>query len=71
MKLILWAATEEVAFKVEVEVITVKEADVATEEYFMVDVDKEADIAEEVGKTQDIKGPDPMQEWYSITMAHR
>ena len=50
MKLILWAAEEEVAFKAEVEVITVEEVDVAAEEYFMVNVDEEADMAEEAGK---------------------
>ena len=37
----------------------------------MVDVDKEAGIAEEAGKTQDVKGPDPMSEWYSVTMTRR
>ena len=53
MKLILWAAAEEVAFKAEAEVVTAEEADVAAEEYFMVDVDKKADIAKEAGKNQD------------------
>ena len=51
MKLILWGVAEEVAFKAEAEVITVEEADVAAEEDFMVDVDEEADIAEDAGKT--------------------
>ena len=37
----------------------------------MVDVDKEADMAEETGKTRDINSPDPMPEWYSVTMARR
>ena len=60
MKLILWAASEEVAFKAEVEVITSEEADVAVELYFMVDVDEEADMAEKAGKTRDINGPYPM-----------
>ena len=60
MKLILWAAAEELAFKVKVEVIMAEEADVAEEEYFMVDVDKEADMVEKAGKTQYINGPDPM-----------
>ena len=50
MKLILWAATEEVAFKAEVQVITAEEADVTAKEDFMVDVDEEADMAEEAGK---------------------
>ena len=71
MKLILWAAEEEVAFKAEVEVITAEEVDVAAEEYFMVEVDKEADMEEEAGKTRDINGTDPMSEWYSVTMACR
>ena len=43
----------------------------AAKEYFMVDVDKEADIAEETGKTQDINGPYPMPEWYSLMMLRR
>ena len=60
MKLILWAAVEEVAFKEEVEVITAEEADVDAEEAFMVDVDKEANMTEEAGKNRDINGPDPM-----------
>ena len=60
MKFILWAAAEEVALKLDVEVITAEEADVATEEDFMVDVDKEADMAEEAGKNQDINGIDLM-----------
>ena len=68
---ILWEAEEEVAFKAEVEVITVEEADVAAEEYFMVEVDKESYIVEEAGKTWDINGLDPMPEWYSVTMACR
>ena len=71
MKLILWAAAEEVAFKAEAEVITMEEADVAVEEDFMVDVDEEAYMAEAEGKTQDINSPDPMPEWYSVTMACR
>ena len=45
--MILWAAVEEVAFKAEVEVIKVEEADVAPEEDFMVGVDEEADMEEE------------------------
>ena len=60
MKLILWVAAEEVAFKAEADVITAEELGVAVEEYFIVDMDKEADIAEEAGKTQDINGPYPM-----------
>ena len=60
MKLIIWEASEEVAFKAEVEDITSEDADVAVEEYFMVDVNEEADMAEEAGKNQDINGPDPM-----------
>ena len=60
MKLIIWAEAEEVASKAEAEVITVEEVDLAAEEYFMVDVDKEADMAEEEGKTRDINIPDPM-----------
>ena len=71
MKLILWAAAEEVTFKAEVEVITAEEADVAAEEYFMMDVDEEADMAEEAGKNWGINGPDPMPEWNSVTMARR
>ena len=43
----------------------------AAEEDFMVDVDEEADMVEESGKTQDINGPDPMPEWYSVTTACR
>ena len=43
----------------------------AAEEDFMVGVDKEADIAEELGKTRDIHSPYPMPEWYSVTMARR
>ena len=62
MKLILLEAAEEVAFKAEAEVITVEEADVAAKEDIMVDVDEEADTAEETGKTQDINIPDPMIE---------
>ena len=57
MKLILWAAAEEVAFKAETEVITGEEADMFAEKDFMVDVDKEADMEEEVGKSWDINGP--------------
>ena len=71
MKFILWAASEEVAFKAEVEDITVEEADVAMEEDFMVDVDKESNMAEEVVKAQYINGPDFMPEWCSVTMARR
>ena len=70
MKLILWAAAEAVTFKAEAEVIRSEEADLAAEKIFMVDVDKEADMAEEAGKTQDINGPDPMPEWYSVIMEH-
>ena len=40
-----------------------------TEEDFMVYVDKEANMAEELGKTRDIEGPDTMPEWYCVTMA--
>ena len=43
----------------------------ALEEYFMMDADEEADMAEEAGKTRDINGPYPMPEWYSVTMARR
>ena len=43
----------------------------AVEEDFMVDMDKETNVAEETGKTQDINSPDPMTEWYSVTMARR
>ena len=57
MKLILCAAADEVAFKAEAEVVIVEEAVVATEKCFMVDMDKEADMAEEAGKTQDINDP--------------
>ena len=71
MKLVLWVAAEEVASKADAEVITVEEADVAVEEDFMVDVDEEANMAEEAGKNQDINSPDPMPEWYSVTMACR
>ena len=60
MKLILWAVAEEVAFKAEIEVTKAEEADVAAEEDFMVDVDKEADMAEEAGKNWDINDPHPM-----------
>ena len=62
---------EEVAFKVEAELITAEESDVAAKEYFMVDVDEEADMAEEAGKTRYINSPDPMPEWYSVTMECR
>ena len=62
MKFILWAAAEDVDFKLEAEVITAEEADVAAEEDFMVDVDKEVYMAEEAGKTRDINSPDPMLE---------
>ena len=71
MKLILWAAEEEVAFKAEVEVITAEEVDVAAEEDFMVEVDEEADMEEEAGKTRDINGTDLMPECYIVTMACR
>ena len=71
MKLIIWAAEEEVSSKAEAEVVTVEEAYVAAEEDYMVDVDEEADMAEEAGKTQDINIPDPMPECYSVTMARR
>ena len=71
MKLILWAAAEEVAFKAEAEVITAEQADVATEEDLMVDVDEEDYMEEEAGKTQDINSPYPMPECYSLTMARR
>ena len=57
MKLILCAAADEVAFKAEAEVVIVEEAVVATEKCFMVDMDEEADMAEEAGKTQDINDP--------------
>ena len=43
----------------------------AAEEYFMVDVEEEANMEEEADKTQDINVPDPMPEWYSVTMARR
>ena len=43
----------------------------AAEEYFMVDVEEEAYMEEEAGKTRDINGPDLMPEWYSATMARR
>ena len=69
--MILWEAAEEVDFKAESEVITLEEADVAAEEYIMVDVDKEVNMAEEAGKTQDINSPYPMPEWYSVTMARK
>ena len=71
MKLILWSEAEEFAFKAEVEVIAAEEADVAAKKYFMVDMDEEADMEEEAGKTQDINGLDTMPEWYSVTMALR
>ena len=71
MKLVLWVATEEATFKAEAEVITAEEADVAAEEYFMVDVDKEADMAKEESKNGDIDGPDLMPEWYSVTLVRR
>ena len=47
------------------------EADVAAEEYFIVDVDEEATMIEEAGKTRNIDGPNPMPEWYSVTMARK
>ena len=68
---IMWAAAEEVAFEAELEVVTAEEAGVAAEEYFMVDVDDEANMAEEAGKTWYINSPDPMPEWYSLAMARR
>ena len=71
MKLILWTAAEEVASKSEAEVITVEEADVTAEEDFMVDVENKSKIAAEAGKNRDINSPDPIQEWYSVTMARR
>ena len=71
MKLILWETAEEVAFKAEAEVITAEEADVVAEEYFMVDMDEEADMVDESEKTRNINGPDLMPEWYSVTMARR
>ena len=43
----------------------------AAEEDFMMDVEEEADMVEEAGKTQDINGPDTMTEWYSVTMTRR
>ena len=46
-----------------------EEVDVSAEEYFMVEVEKDDDIADEAGKTQDINGPDPIPEWYSVMMA--
>ena len=63
MKLILWATVEEISFKAEADVVTAEEADVVAEEDLMVDVNKEADMAEEAGKTWDINGPDPIPEW--------
>ena len=69
MKLILLAAEDEVASNADAEVIMVEEADMAAEEYFMVNMDEEADMAEEAGKTRDINSPDPIPEWYSVTMA--
>ena len=71
MKLILWAASEEVAFKAEADVITEEEADMDTEEDFMVDMYEEADMEEEASKTRYINGPYTMPEWYSVTMARR
>ena len=71
MKLILWAAAEEVAFKVEAEVITAQEAYVAAKENLMMDVDEEANMAEEEGKTRDINGPDLMPAWYSVMIVRR
>ena len=62
MKLIRWAAAEEVSFKADAQVITAEEADVAAEEDFMVDVEEEAYMEEEAGKTRDINGPDLMPE---------
>ena len=69
MKLILWPAAEGVDFKEEAGVIMAEEADVDADEDSIVDLDEEADIVEEAGKTQDINGPDPMPEWYIVTMA--
>ena len=60
MKLIIWAAAEEVAFKADAEVITAEEADMATREDLMVEVDNEANMVEEAGKTWDINGTDQM-----------
>ena len=71
MKLILWAVAEEVAFKAEKEVITEEEADMDAEEDLMAEMEKEADMAEEPGKNQNKNGPDPMPEWYSVTIARR
>ena len=71
MKLILWALAKDVYFKAEAEVIMAEEADVAAEEYFMVDVDEEANMAEEACTIRDIDGPYPIPEWYSVTMARR
>ena len=67
----LWAAAEELVFKADAEVIKVEEADVAAKEDFMVDVDKEDNMAEEAGKTWDINSPYPILEWYSVTMKRR
>ena len=50
MKLILWAATEEVAFKAEVEVITAEEVGMFAEEDFIMDVNKEDNMAEDAAK---------------------
>ena len=43
----------------------------AAEEYFMMDVEEEADMVEEEGKNQDINGPDTMTEWYSVTLTRK
>ena len=55
----------------EVYVITEEEAYAAAEEDFMVDVDKESDMAEKEGKTWDINCPYPMSAWYSVTMTRK
>ena len=55
MKLILWAGEEEVVLKTKAQVITSEEADMDAEEYFMVDVDEEAGMAEEAGKNSGYK----------------
>ena len=69
--MILWVATEEFDFKADARVITAEEVDVYEEKDFMVEVEEEADIADEAIKTWDIYSPDPMPEWYSVTMACR
>ena len=62
MKLILWAAAEEVDFNAEVEVLMAEETYVTAEEAFMVDADEEADIEEKAGKNRYINVPDPIPE---------